>query len=465
MEIVNADAAGQGLNDATPAAPVGGNAGTTLGAQRMLAVQHAASIWGAVLKSPVSIRIRTSFTALTCTSTSAVLGSTGPLAIWRDFQGAPLPGTWYPSALANAILGSDVDPSNDDITMSLNSGLGQASCLAGAPFYLGFDGGGSGVDLMSVVLHELSHGLGFLTFVDPTTGFEASAMPDVFESHIIDVPSGQAFPELSDTDRAAAEQHSRAIVLSGPKMDAAVAATLAHGAPVVSLGSLGEVLVGPSEFGPPLPSPPRVAPVVAALDAGGASTSDGCDSIANNVSGQVALVDRGSCSFVSKVSRLQSAGAVAVLIADNVAESPPGSPTGSDSSITIPSVLITQATGAALRTALASGAVTASLGSDPTRLIGADAENRGLLYAPAPVVPGSSVSHWDPLATPNLLMEPNITPNPGHSLDVTPSVMADLGWPLAAPAAAVPALGARAASLLAVAILAFAAVVRPRRRR
>src|SRR5262249_11785193 len=44
--VDNFDAPGGGFNDATPAAPVGGNTGTTLGQQRLNAVQYAADIWG-----------------------------------------------------------------------------------------------------------------------------------------------------------------------------------------------------------------------------------------------------------------------------------------------------------------------------------------------------------------------------------------------------------------------------------
>jgi hypothetical protein len=49
--IINNDAPGQGLNDPTPATPVGGNTGTSLGAQRLIAFQYAANLW--VRASPV----------------------------------------------------------------------------------------------------------------------------------------------------------------------------------------------------------------------------------------------------------------------------------------------------------------------------------------------------------------------------------------------------------------------------
>jgi|GEM_PF-1477466 len=54
-----------------------------------------------------------------------------------------------------------------------------------------------------------------------------------------------------------------------------------------------------------------------------------------------------------------------------------------------------------------------------------------LMYTPDPIQPGSSVSHWDTSATPNLLMEPAINPDLGFlDLDITPGLMSDIGWPL-----------------------------------
>src|SRR5712691_264104 len=55
--IVNTDPPGTGLNDPTPVSPVGGNAGTTIGAQRLIVFQQAAAIWGGLLTSTVTIRV------------------------------------------------------------------------------------------------------------------------------------------------------------------------------------------------------------------------------------------------------------------------------------------------------------------------------------------------------------------------------------------------------------------------
>ena len=51
VTVINGDGAGEGFNDPTPVTPVGGNTGTTRGAQRLLALQYAAEQWGAVLRS------------------------------------------------------------------------------------------------------------------------------------------------------------------------------------------------------------------------------------------------------------------------------------------------------------------------------------------------------------------------------------------------------------------------------
>jgi len=62
--------------------------------------------------------------------------------------------------------------------------------------------------------------------------------------------------------------------------------------------------------------------VVIAVDAAdsiGPSTTDACSPITNGaqVSGKIALVDRGSCTFVTKVKNAQNAGAIAAIVADN----------------------------------------------------------------------------------------------------------------------------------------------------
>src|SRR5262245_5847543 len=107
--IINADGPGEGFNDTTPATPVGGNPGTTLGAQPPAAVQFVAARWVELIDSNVTITVNANFDPLTCTATSAVLGSAGAVSVSSDFENAPVAGTWFPSALANKLAGRDLD--------------------------------------------------------------------------------------------------------------------------------------------------------------------------------------------------------------------------------------------------------------------------------------------------------------------------------------------------------------------
>ena len=110
---------------------------------------------------------------------------------------------------------------------------------------------------------------------------------------------------------------------------------------------------------------------------------------------------------------------------------------GSDPTITIPSVGITQANGNALKTALATRSRThsgmfANLGINASQFLGADPAGRMLLYAPNPIEPGSSVSHYDVTAFPNQLMEPAINGDLLHAVttpnDLTFQLLKDIGW-------------------------------------
>src|SRR5207247_8260475 len=52
------------------------------------------------------------------------------------------------------------------------------------------------------------------------------------------------------------------------------------------------------------------------------SGSDGCTSVDPGANGKLALIDRGTCTFSQKVANAKAAGAVAVVIINNVAGDP-----------------------------------------------------------------------------------------------------------------------------------------------
>jgi hypothetical protein len=229
--IDNADPAGQGLNDPTPFTPIGGNTATTLGAARLAVFTRGAALWGAQLPSTVPIHVSAQMTALPCSATGAELASTGSGSVHRDFPSAPLPATWYPQALANALAGTDLDPTTADIETAFNSSLGQSGCVPGMSFYLGLDGnpGPGQLDMLTIVLHELAHGLGFQSLVDFTTGAKMSGLDDSFEALVQELgASPSAMSAMSDAQRVSAATSDPDLYFAGASVQAA-ATTLSAG--------------------------------------------------------------------------------------------------------------------------------------------------------------------------------------------------------------------------------------------
>jgi hypothetical protein len=274
--IVNINAPGVGFNDPTPAAPVGGNTGTTLGEQRLIAFSHAAAIWSARLDSAVPIRIRAQFTPLAAN----VLGSAGPIQVFRDFPNAPLAGTWYHVALANKLAGVDLAPIDDDINANFSSTFN---------FYLGLDGNhGALNDLVTVLLHEFAHGLGFSQFASLTTGNFFSGFPDVYNSNLLDTTVGLHWSAMTSAQRLASATSFGRVVWDGVGVTATVPNVLSLGSPTVEVNSpasiAGAYQFGTAAFGPPIGNPSVTANIVAAVDAAdatGPSTTDGCSAFAN----------------------------------------------------------------------------------------------------------------------------------------------------------------------------------------
>ncbi|MGH9891503.1 MAG: hypothetical protein ACREA0_05865 [bacterium] len=209
ITILNLDGAGEGFND--PGAPdaastAGGNTGATLGAQRLLAFQFAANLWGAAINSTVEIKVGAQFNALFCNATSATLGSAGPNTVHRDFVGAPVAATFYVQALANARAGADLDEITNDIEAEFNSTLG-TTCPILLAWYYGLNGipPAGTIDFPTVVLHEIAHGLGFLSLVDLGTGAKFLGLDDAYMRLLENHATGLLFPTMTNAERVAAQ--------------------------------------------------------------------------------------------------------------------------------------------------------------------------------------------------------------------------------------------------------------------
>lgn len=451
--LVNTDPAGAGFNDPTPATPVGGNPGTTVGQQRLIAYSRALQLWGSILKSDVPIVVLGSFQPRSCTASAGVLASAGAWNIELDFPKAPLPGHWYHSALANSIAGVDLYPGADivdgaDVVAFFNSNLGTTGCLEASRWYYGLDSKANAaageIDFLNVFMHELSHGLGFSNFVNEQTGavFGTSfgmPRPDVYMAYTRDNFSGKRWNQLTGPEIQAAAVRGGQEVWDGANVTARAPSVLG---PQVLLKLTAPVsLTGEYDFATgafgaaPTPANFSGAIVVGldAADAAGPTVNDGCSAFTNAaaVAGKIALVQRGGCLFTVKAKNAQNAGAIGVIIANNPVTAPTGGPFGmggADPTITIPAISVSTQLGVDFINAGGVGA--GGLAVSATRLAGADATGRVRLYAPAPVELGSSISHFDTVAEPNLLMEPAITSTlrASANIDLTAALFEDIGW-------------------------------------
>ncbi|NJN18097.1 MAG: hypothetical protein HC822_18435 [Oscillochloris sp.] len=457
--IVNLDDPGTGFNDPTPATPIGGNGGTTVGEQRLIAFEYAAAIWADSLQTTIPIRIGASFQPRPCSSNSGVLGSAGPTIEFRNFSGSGLaPGalranTWYPSALANKLAGRDLSPPSldpldpdYDILAIFNSALGQPGCLETSFWYYGLDGQfvAGGIDLVTVLLHEFAHGLGFLSYVgtqSPIFGenyppFEASASDDIWNYFLFDGTLNRYWREMTPLQRSFSMTNTGLLVWDGPEVNAVTPTTL-RSTPVFTITNppalAGTYALGEATFGPDAPNSPLSASISAGIDPAdqnGISTTDGCSPLTNSeaVSGTIVVLDLYECDDAVKARNAQDAGALGVLLAETVNSPDPPELFGDDPTISIPVFGITKALADQLRTAIGDSGANGALGRDLSTLVGADSSGRVRMYAPNGIRPGSSVSHFDIAAVPNLLMEPAINIDLDQSLDLTDELMRDIGW-------------------------------------
>lgn len=100
---------------------------------------------------------------------------------------------------------------------------------------------------------------------------------------------------------------------------------------------------------------------VVLVNDGSTAPTLGCNALtAGSLTGKIALIRRGTCTFVTKVKNAQDAGAIAVIVMNNV-EGTPVPMGGTDATITIPSVMISKADGDLLETAVNSGTVNITL--------------------------------------------------------------------------------------------------------
>ena len=150
-------------------------------------VQAALDTWAANFKSPVDITVTATWGR---SSNSDVLGSARPGSYFAGFIGAPDSTLWYPSALANALAGKDLDRDNAEIIIQVNSTANWNERGDDKPRATEYD-------LQSVILHEVAHGLGFLSadVYDKFFGYGSIDQPTPFDAYI-QTPDGRRLADM-----------------------------------------------------------------------------------------------------------------------------------------------------------------------------------------------------------------------------------------------------------------------------
>ncbi|MFE8070872.1 putative Ig domain-containing protein [Marinobacteraceae bacterium S3BR75-40.1] len=204
-------------------------------ANRASAIQAAARYWADRISSPVVIEVDLDFVNLTCTQSSAILGSAGSDFVFRDFTNAPQSGTFYPQALANRFAGYDLNTGHSDISARFNAQLDDpakdSSCLGGTDWYYGTDSAPSGtISFYDTVLHELGHGLGFQTYANlGSDGSLFNGYPDHFLRFLQDRSTGTLLVNMTNAQRRAAATDNGDLVWSGSAVSAIVNNVLSSG--------------------------------------------------------------------------------------------------------------------------------------------------------------------------------------------------------------------------------------------
>jgi hypothetical protein len=156
--------------------------------------EQAAATWANFLKSDVPIRIYVKWRPLA----TGVLGSAGAYSSVRNFVGANKLNTWYPIALAEKMAHANLNGGESDIIATFNSEF--------PDWFIGTNGvpTSNQIDLYSVVLHEMGHGLGFIGQIQADVTSNSTSLstagygyPGIFDQFIFDSKNRQLVDTLS----------------------------------------------------------------------------------------------------------------------------------------------------------------------------------------------------------------------------------------------------------------------------
>ena len=169
--------------------------------------QSAVDVWSQYFASAVPIKIDATFGR---SASFGVLGSARPGNYYSGFDGAPDQSLWYPSALANALAGKDLEPDNPEMIIQVNSAANWNTRNDGSPKSTEYD-------LQSVFLHEIAHGLGFLSTdsYDSFFGYGTIEQPTPYTAYA-QLPDGRRLSDLPSPSIELGKALTSQLVWSGP---------------------------------------------------------------------------------------------------------------------------------------------------------------------------------------------------------------------------------------------------------
>ena len=170
-------------------------------------VQAAVDVWSANFSSSVPISVDASWGR---SSSWGILGSARPTNFYSGFAGAPDPSLWYTSALANSLAGKDLDKANPEMIIQVNSDGAWNTRGDGSPSNREYD-------LESVFLHEIAHGLGFLSndSYDSFYGVASLDQPTPYDAYA-QTSDGRRLADLPSPSLELGKALTSSLVWSGP---------------------------------------------------------------------------------------------------------------------------------------------------------------------------------------------------------------------------------------------------------
>jgi hypothetical protein len=178
----------------------------TVPASAREAVQAAVDTWAANFASTVPVSVNVTWSKA---SSEGILAAASSKNNYANFIGAPDKTLYYASALANALAGKDLDPANPEIEITISSD---------APWYLGIDGKcpPRSYDLQSVILHEMAHGLGFISgnYYDEVSGLGRILQPTPFDAYA-QLPDGRRLADMPNSSLETGKALTSTLMWSG----------------------------------------------------------------------------------------------------------------------------------------------------------------------------------------------------------------------------------------------------------